>query len=89
MLTEADKEAIVRAAKRYGASRVLLFGSSARHGVEAADIDIAVEGVPPSQFFDFYAAVMFSVSKPVDVVDLSEESLFTDLIRDEAVTIYE
>ena len=45
------------------------------------------EGVPRSRFFDFYADVMFSVSKPVDIIDLSVKSLFTDMVRREGKAI--
>lgn len=88
MLDESDREAITEAGRRHGARRILLFGSSALPGVEAADIDIAVEGIPPAKFFEFYGDVMFSVSKPIDVIDLSEKSLFTDIVRRDGVAIY-
>ena len=70
MLGSADRDAIVSAARRHQAKRVLIFGSALSGSGPARDIDMGVEGVPPSRFFDFYADVMFSVSKPVDIVDL-------------------
>ena len=88
MLNPADRDAIVSAARRHRAKRVLIFGSTLSDSGEAHDIDMGVEGVPPSRFFDFYADVMFSVSKPVDIVDLSVKSLFTDMVRREGMTIY-
>jgi hypothetical protein len=54
----------------------------------AHDIDLAVEGVSPKDFFRFYGDLMFALSKPVDVVDLSGQSKFLDLIRREGVPLY-
>ncbi|MDP6380047.1 MAG: nucleotidyltransferase domain-containing protein [Phycisphaerae bacterium] len=88
MVSEAEKQIITTIARKHGAHRVLLFGSSAEAGRDAADIDIAVEGIPPREFFTFYGELMFALSKPVDVVDLSERSRFTDIIRREGVLLY-
>jgi len=88
MISEDEKETIKTIARKHGARRVILFGSSAEPGPEARDIDIAVEGIPPRQFFIFYGELMFALSKPVDVVDLSERTRFTDIIRQEGVPIY-
>lgn len=44
--------------ERFGARRVILFGSIAGQGGWHAesDIDLAVEGLPPAEFFPAYAA---------------------------------
>ena len=88
MVSAAEKQIITTIARKHGAQRVLLFGSSAEEGRDAADIDIAVEGIPPRDFFNFYGELMLALSKPVDVVDLSEQSRFTDIIRREGVLLY-
>lgn len=45
---------------RFGAKRVILFGSLAGQGVwhEQSDIDLAVEGLPSSEFFKAYSACL-------------------------------
>jgi len=88
MITETDKELIVKCAKKYKISCVILFGSALREDVGANDIDIAVKGVEPELFFKFYAELFKNLSKPVDLVDLSRKSLFNDLIQETGVTIY-
>ena len=88
MISPEDKSAIVGLAARYGAKRVLLFGSSADPERAGADIDLAVEGVPPEKFFEFYGELLFSLSKPVDLVDLSADSKFCRLVRRDGVAIY-
>jgi len=89
MITQADEQAIRSVCRKYGVKRALLFGSSLDTTREARDIDLAVEGVAPRDFFRFYGDLMFAVSKPVDVVDLSGRSKFLDLVRREGVPVYD
>ena len=89
VITQADKQAIQSICRKYGVRRALLFGSSLDTTREARDIDLAVEGVAPRDFFRFYGDLMFAVSKPVDVVDLSGQSKFLDLVRREGVPVYD
>ena len=88
MITECDRTAIVQLAARYGVGRALLFGSSADPAREGRDIDLAVEGLPPGRFFAFYGDLVFSLSKPVDLVDLSTDSEFTRLVCREGIPVY-
>ncbi len=88
MLSEADRKTIVEVSARYNAKRVLLFGSCTDPGKKNRDIDIAVDGVPPRDFFSFYGDLILALSKPVDVVDLTVASKFTELIRQEGVLLY-
>jgi len=88
MITEDDKDTIIRCAKRYNVESVILFGSSTRDDIESNDIDIGVKGIEPRLFFRFYAELFKRLSKPVDLVDLSKKSLFTDLVEETGVRIY-
>jgi len=88
MITETDREIIETTAVKYGAKRVILFGSSLSADKESKDIDIGVEGIDEGEFFTFYGELLFALSKPVDVVDLSTRSRFTDLIKREGVLLY-
>ena len=88
MISETDKELIVKYAKKYNVSSVVLFGSSLKEEQKADDIDIGVKGIAPNLFFKFYAELFKHLSKPVDLVDLSRKSLFNDLIEDNGLTIY-
>ena len=88
MISVQDRTRITDIAKRYSVGRILLFGGSTGKESEARDIDLAVEGLAPSRFFAFYADLIFSLSKSVDVVDLDRKSKFTDMIRREGVTLY-
>lgn len=87
MIQSADRTKIQQLAEKYSASRVLLFGSSTSES-DAHDIDLAVDGVLPELFFKFYSELMWSLSKPVDLIDLSEKSIFSTLVEAEGDLLY-
>lgn len=88
MIAEKDKEMIIKYAKKYKVSYVILFGSSTRNDRESNDIDIGVKGIEPGLFFDFYAELYKNLSKPVDLIDLSKKSLFSKLVEKRGLRIY-
>ena len=88
MITEKDKKTIREISEKYHIKRVLLFGSSLDSTKEGRDIDIAVEGINPRDFFDYYGDLLLKLSKSVDVIDLSEVSKFATLVKKGGVTIY-
>ena len=88
MISEQDKATIVDIARRYNVRRVLLFGSSADPNREANDIDLAIEGIVPEKFFSFYGDLLFSLSKPVDLIDLSNNTKFNRLVYREGIRLY-
>jgi len=88
MISQEDLATIIFYAQKYKVQTVYLFGSSLDDAHKAADIDLAVLGVPPHLFFKFYGKLLRYLSKPVDLVDLSPESLFNQLIKEKAVKIY-
>ncbi len=89
MLSDSDRAVIEMLARKYGAKRVILFGSSLLPGHVAQDIDLGVSGVSAADYFTFCGELMFAAEKPVDVVDLDKDSKFTRLIIKEGVPIYE
>jgi len=88
MITDKDKKIITEISKKYHAKRVLLFGSSLDSEKGSHDIDIAIEGVQPKDFFSYYGDLILALSKPVDVIDLSEQSKFSKLILQEGTVLY-
>ena len=57
----------------FGATRVIVFGSLARHGgfTPWSDIDIAAKGIPPMRFFEAVGAVTgISAEFKIDLIDL-------------------
>ena len=90
MIAEKDRQLIKDLARKHSISRVLLFGSSISEQEQdsARDIDIAIEGIEDGDFYAFYGDVTIALSKPVDVVDISRPSKFSELIRKEGVDLY-
>jgi len=88
MISNEDKIKVEEIAKKYNVSKLYLFGSNLDSNRVANDIDLAVEGIEHALFFKFYSEFIFSLSKPVDVLDLNKKSLFSDLIRSEGILLY-
>ncbi len=81
---------IVNISESYGAKKVLLFGSYVDNAVKANDIDIAVSGIPPRKFFEYYAEVSTVIKENVDIIDLEDtRPYFRDCITREGKVIYE
>lgn len=88
MISESDKSKIREIAKRYNVKKIILFGSSINPSKESKDIDLAVEGIPHSQFFKFYGDLIFNLSKPVDIIDLTKKSRFNKIVVAEGLLLY-
>ncbi len=87
MISKNDKSLILKYARKYRLTRVILFGSSKERG-DAKDIDIGVKGLAPKLFFDFCWELYRDLSKPVDVFDLSNDCVFNSLVAREGVVLY-
>ncbi|MFH1371426.1 MAG: nucleotidyltransferase domain-containing protein [Planctomycetota bacterium] len=89
MIASALRQTIENCAKEFNVRAVWLFGSAAQDETQANDIDLAVEGLPADKFFDFYTKLFFALPKPVDLVDLSQQSPIAAIIREKGIRIYE
>jgi len=87
MITEEDKKAIIEISDKYHVKKVILFGSSLTSD-ESRDIDLGVEGIPEKDFFKYYGDLIFGLSKPVDLIDLSLKSKFTELVKKRGMALY-
>lgn len=88
MIAEKDKSLIKDISHKYHINKVVLFGSSIDPLRESNDIDIAIEGIKDSDFFEYYGELMFALSKPVDIIDLSSKTKFNQLILSEGQVLY-
>ncbi len=88
MISEKDKMAILDLAKKYKVKRIVLFGSALKDKINSRDIDLAVEGIPDKLFFKFYSELIFTLSKPVDLVDLTKKNKFSEILTSEGIQIY-
>ena len=83
------RKIVTEAAKDFQVGAIWLFGSALENEEQATDIDLAVEGLAPEKFFDFYGRLFFELPKPVDLVDLSQNPPIAAIIREKGVRIYE
>ncbi len=87
MISEKDRAIILKYAKKYNLSTVILFGSSVERK-NANDIDIGIKGIEPGHFFEFYGELLLSLPKRIDIIDLSRENSFNKLVEKEGIKLY-
>ena len=84
-MTTSEQEAIARAAKLFigfGASQVFVFGSAVKGLLRPdSDIDMAVSGLPPGVYFAAISQASDLIGRPVDLVDLDDESGLVRYLR--------
>jgi predicted nucleotidyltransferase len=72
-----DIDRAVRILKNEGCTEIYLFGSVATGQVHAgSDIDLAVRGCPPGQFFHTLGRLLRELDHPVDLIDLDVPDIF-------------
>lgn len=87
---EKELEKIITISKEYGAEMVLLFGSCVKDVESAQDIDIAVRGIKPREFFRYYGKISMAVEDEVDLIDLDDiRKHFYERILSKGRVIYE
>jgi predicted nucleotidyltransferase len=87
-MTESEFAALVQKAvtalKSAGAREVYLFGSAAKGALrEESDVDMAVSGLPPEVFFRAMAQASRALGRPLDLVNLDRDNLFTRFLVEE------
>ncbi len=67
-----------------GAREVYVFGSAASGTLrQNSDVDMAVSGLPPEVFFRAMARASEVLGRPLDLLDLDEDSPFTRYLKRE------
>ena len=83
---------ILQILMKYAPTRIVLFGSLTKGDRFSlhSDIDIAVEGIPRTQFFRAYADLMMSLDVPIDLKPVEDlEGPILDRIAKEGRLLYE
>ena len=79
----ADVETAVQYLKSKGCSEVYLFGSLESGAVrETSDIDIAVRGIKPEDFFFVYGDLIMLLQHHVDLIDLDVQGPFGRTLKE-------
>ncbi len=91
MIPQDELGKAIELARKYGAGKLFLFGSSLHKGPEEIDdFDFAVQDLEPGKFFRFYGELFRALSKNVDLVDLSgEPTKFKEIILREGKLVYD
>jgi predicted nucleotidyltransferase len=67
----------------HGASEIYLFGSRAKGtATEDSDVDLAVRGIDPSEYYAVVGELLVSSGCSVDLVMLEEDTPFAAHLRD-------
>jgi len=72
---------IVELAKSFGATRLIIFGSSTDLPEKARDIDLACDGVPGWKLFELAAKIEEELNIPLDIIPLTPSTRFTQNIE--------
>ena len=88
MVSQSDIKTIKQLSSKYNARKVVLFGSSLDPQRQAQDIDLGVDGIASKDYYRYCGELMMSLSKPVDIVDLSVPCKFIDLVLEKGVVLY-
>ena len=68
--------------KAAGATEVYLFGSAAGGSLrDSSDVDLAVAGLPPQRYFEQASRLAGILGRPIDLIDLDEDTPFTRYLR--------
>jgi len=80
-ITEALLRTACETARKFGATRLILFGSALDPSREVHDLDLACAGVPGWKLFEPGAAVEDELRIPIALVPLDSPSRFHSLIE--------
>jgi predicted nucleotidyltransferase len=88
-IDSTDLARSVQVLRGFGAKRVWLFGSALRNPAHVGDLDLACEGVPPDKFYRAVSYLIDAIGKPVDLVDLTDDSRLSRHIRSRGRLLYD
>lgn len=79
---QKDLARAVEILKAGGCREVYLFGSLVEGRLKSnSDIDLAVKGCPPGNYFPLFGELMLELDHSVDLVSLDNKGPFTDYLK--------
>lgn len=90
MIPKNELDKAIGIARKYHIGEFYLIGSALyKEPEEVNDYDFAVRGVPEGSFFKFYGELIRTMTKNVDLIDLSGKmTKFKDIVLREGKLIY-
>lgn len=91
MIPKRELDKAIDLAKKYGVERLYLVGSAlSKEDDDINDYDFAIAGIPDENYFKFYGELFTTLSKNVDLIDISgKKTKFKEIILSEGKLIYE
>jgi len=91
MIPKEELDKAIEIAKKYKIGRMYLVGSALhKEREDVNDYDFAVMDVPPESFFKFYGELLRTLSKNVDIIDLSGKvTKFKSIIMRDGELLYD
>ena len=91
MIPKEELDMAIEIAKKYKIGKMYLVGSSLhKESEDINDYDFAVMDVPPENFFKFYGELLRTLSKHVDIINLSgKASKFKSIVMSEGKVVYD
>ncbi len=87
-VTQEDLETAKEVARRYGASRLIVFGRGQNDPARARDLDLAVGGIPGWTIWRLAAELEEILPVPLDVVPLEPSNEFTRRIEERGEVLF-
>lgn len=88
-ITQEQIDKVISFAKLYGATRLILFGSSLEAPDKARDIDLACDGIQGWKLYEFAAKLEEELNIPLDIVALTPSTSFTKYIETKGKVLYD
>ncbi len=88
-VTQAQIEKASSLARKYGATRLILFGSALNSFEEARDLDLACDGVAGWKLYELGARLEEELNTAVDLISLTPSNRFTRLIETKGTVLYD
>jgi uncharacterized protein len=89
VITNAQVMACVDVARKYGAKKLVLFGSAAHDPSTARDIDLVCEGVQGWDVISMGAEMEEQAGACIDIVTTPPVTPFAEMALDEGKVLYE
>lgn len=91
MIPKKELDKAINIAKEFKIGKLYLFGSSLyKNPARVNDYDFAVSDISPADFFSFYGKLLMSLSKNVDLIDVTDrKGKFINLIIKEGKVVYD
>ncbi len=91
MIPREELDKAIEIAKKHEIGKLYLIGSALhRESEDINDYYFAVIGMPPENFFKFYGELLRTLSKNVDIIDLSGKATkFKTIIMRDGEVVYD